>query len=504
MTIFHPKSRRQSVGFLFIALVAGIATCLPAARSYAAADWVFPVIGDSSYSNDYNSPRDGGPHHAIDIIAGKRQKIVSATDGVVQYVFSPQPSWGYSVVIKSPSYCYWYIHINNDTPGTDNGHGGEMNAYAPYMKAGNSVVKGQFVGYVGDSGNAETTVSHLHFEVLRPDSNGRCNSTNGTHLNPYTYLNKAARIAKPRGYPPYPNEVLPFQGKANTVPNIAVGNVDDNLTDQEIVTAGGAKGPPKVKIYKQDRTLVKEFYAYNTAFKGGVDVALADVDNDGQDEIITAAGKGGGPHVKILRSDGTLYGQFMAYSTSMTKGLRVAAGDIQGDTKPEIVVGPLSGTSPLRVYSLAGALQKEFSPYGSFPGGFDVAIGPVYGSDSTNEIITGAGRGGGPHVKVFDANGTTLDGFYAYRSSFRGGVRVAVGDVSSSNSGDEIVTAPMTGGGPHIYAYTPDGTRLNEYSYLEDWWRGDYDVAAGSDVVYGATGLNRRSSIMKINSPIYR
>jgi hypothetical protein len=79
-------------------------------------------------------------------------------------------------------YVYHYIHLNNDTPGTDDAKGGYDNAFAPGIEQGVRVTKGQHVAYVGDSGNAETVGSHLHFEIHLPD---------GTAINPYESLKAA-------------------------------------------------------------------------------------------------------------------------------------------------------------------------------------------------------------------------------------------------------------------------------------------------------------------------
>ena len=131
----------------------------------------FPVDGKHSFRNDFAEPRALGAreHLGIDIIADKMTPVVAAVDGEVTYVVSPQASWGYSITVRDgEGYQYRYLHLNNDTPRTDDGAGGEANAYAPGITRGASVIKGQLIGWVGDSGNAEGTVSHLHFEIREP------------------------------------------------------------------------------------------------------------------------------------------------------------------------------------------------------------------------------------------------------------------------------------------------------------------------------------------------
>jgi peptidoglycan hydrolase-like protein with peptidoglycan-binding domain len=142
----------------------------------------FPVDGPNSFRNDFGEPRGGGTrtHEGIDIVADKMTPLVSAVDGVVSYIVSPQASWGYSISIRdADGYSYRYLHLNNDTPGTDDGKGGEGNAYAPGIRRGSRVVRGQHIGWVGDSGNAENTVSHLHFEIRNPSR---------VPINPYPSL----------------------------------------------------------------------------------------------------------------------------------------------------------------------------------------------------------------------------------------------------------------------------------------------------------------------------
>lgn len=132
----------------------------------------FPVGGSSyQYRNDFLEPRGGGTrqHQGNDIIAAKMTPLLAAVDGYVNFLAIPEASWGYEIELQDDEgYTYDYLHVNNDTPGTDDGLGGVTNAYAPGVVRGMRVTKGQFIGWVGDSGNAEETVPHLHFEMHDP------------------------------------------------------------------------------------------------------------------------------------------------------------------------------------------------------------------------------------------------------------------------------------------------------------------------------------------------
>src|SRR5262249_40154707 len=93
----------------------------------------------------------------------------------------------------------------------------------------------------------------------------------------------------------------------------------------------------------------------------------------------TGAGVGGGPHVKVYNADGSLRFSFFAYDPSFTGGVHVATGDVNGD--------------------------------------------------GVDDIITGAGVNGGPHVKVFDGvTGNLIQSFFAFAPNFLGGINVATGD----------------------------------------------------------------------------
>ncbi len=153
-------------------------------------DIYFPVEGEVYFSNDFNSPRGGSIHGATDIMAAKMNRIFAAQNGVITFIPTIEPSWGFGIFVQGDDgYKYNYIHINNDTPGTDDGEGGPQYAYAPGVERGSRVKKGQHIAWVGDSGNAENVGSHLHFEIF---------DANGERVNPYFSLVKAQAAAEER------------------------------------------------------------------------------------------------------------------------------------------------------------------------------------------------------------------------------------------------------------------------------------------------------------------
>lgn len=147
----------------------------------------FPVNGTNSFSDDFGDSRTGGRiHEGIDILGAKMTSLVSAVDGWIGYITIPEASWGYSLNIKdADGYEYVYIHINNDTPGTDDGLGGPENAFVSGIQRGSRVTRGQHIAWLGDSGNAESVSSHLHFEIRLPD---------GSPINPYESLIVASHM----------------------------------------------------------------------------------------------------------------------------------------------------------------------------------------------------------------------------------------------------------------------------------------------------------------------
>jgi hypothetical protein len=182
-------------------------------------------------------------------------------------------------------------------------------------------------------------------------------------------------------------------------------------------------------------TQLAGFMAYSPAFQGGVHIAVGDIDGNDDVEIITGAGPGGGPHVRVFAADGSpTAASFFAYPAAFTGGVYVGRGDVDGAGTDEIITGAGPGGGPhvraLKVNSDSSVTEEAgffaFSP--DFTGGVRVAGANVDAAGSA-EIITAAGPGGGPHTRVFTGGGAPSNGgFYAYPAAFNGGVFVAGGD----------------------------------------------------------------------------
>lgn len=454
---------------------------------------VFPVLGGVHYSSDFGAPRTGHTHEGNDIFGTKMQPLVAAADGHVRWVQFPEASWGWGIELADEDgWRYRYLHINNDTPGTDDGMGGGNNAYAPGMIDGAPVKAGQLIGYLGDSGNAETTNPHLHFEVRDPD---------GVAVDPYPTLQAARHLATAVPRDPLHNEFFPystFTGGAS----IAVGDVTTDFAGEEIITGAGPGGAPHLRIFKSyNKRVVNQFYAYTQRFHGGIDVASADTNGDGVNEIITAPLAGRSPLIRVFSANGKVRHQFYAFDKTETHGVHVAAADLDGDGKAEIVTALASGTRPIiRVFTRKGELKREFLAYSSsFRGGVDVAAYPLT-DETTGLIVTAAGPTGGPHIRIFGQAGKLKNQFFAYDENFRGGVRVSIADAYFSVDGPEIYTAPASNGGPDFGVFRLNGSRVDRLRGFEEWWKGGFDIAAGNDAVYAATITgNRQVSVWELH-----
>jgi len=266
-------------------------------------------------------------------------------------------------------------------------------------------------------------------------------------------------------------------------------NATQNLTltiaraaKNSYVTAPDAGLPPRIRVFDfVGRVERFNFLAYDAAFTGGVRVAMADVNADGVVDIITGAGPGGGPHVKVFSGvDGLLLKSFMAYSIDFRGGIFVAGADINNDGLADIITGAGETGGPhVKVFSgQDGSELRSFFAYDSaFRGGVRVAAGDVNG-DGILDLITGAGPGGGPHVQAFSGtDNSRLASFMAYETAFAGGVYVSAGDVNADGKA-EIITGPGFGRAPQVRAFNTTGTVLADFGAFDPLFIGGVRVGS--------------------------
>jgi hypothetical protein len=285
-----------------------------------------------------------------------------------------------------------------------------------------------------------------------------------------------------------------------------------------VATGSDVGAAPVVNVYNANsHELLASITAYDRKFLGGARVATGDVTGDGIDDVVVAPGAGATPHVEVfdgkdlLVHKATVVANFYAYAPNFTSGVNVAVGQIDPNTKAlEIVTGADAGGGPhVRTFAVANGTATPISgPLGSFfayaptfTGGVRVATADL-NRDGTDEIVTGAGPGGGPHVEAFKADGSRMVSFYAYDPHFTGGVYVAAGVVTNTSTNRDIVTGAGPGGAPTVKVFEIDPT-TGKQSLIASFFAGDPrypDSKGGVRVAVGGMWIAGAYAVAMVNN----
>ena len=239
-----------------------------------------------------------------------------------------------------------------------------------------------------------------------------------------------------------------------------------------IVTAAGRGGGPHIRVMKSNGLPISGFMAYDTKFSGGVRVATGDIDGDGQEEIVTVPASNGGSHVRIFDITGAVKSQFFTLK-NYYRGLNVTTCDLDGDRVSDIIVTPNGGTDPVvYVYDNLGQLKHKFLAYNkSVRQEVKVVCGDIDG-DGDNEIITSLGSGGSPLVRIFSPNGDLELQWYAFLEKFKGGINIAVGDVNNDGRA-EIIASIAGGASPYVRVFDYFGFLQTQFlAYDRNYFNG--------------------------------
>ena len=245
---------------------------------------------------------------------------------------------------------------------------------------------------------------------------------------------------------------IPFPGFKGQLTVVSADLNADGFA--EIIVGAGPGGGPAIAILNsQTGEVIGSFFAFDPAFRGGVFVAVQDDTGDGILRVIVGAGPGGGPEVRVFNGRShELLQSFYAYVPTFTGGISVASIDFNHDGILDIVTGAGPGGGP-HVKIFDGATNAVLNQWYAYPmaftGGIFVAAGGINDNGSI-EVVTGAGAGGAPVVAIWDPfTGKLISQFMAYAESFNGGVCVGINDGSSN-----LVTGAGPGGGPHVKAFS--------------------------------------------------
>lgn len=228
-------------------------------------------------------------------------------------------------------------------------------------------------------------------------------------------------------------------------------------------------------------------------FRGGVRVATGDFNGDGTPDLVVGNGPGIASKVMIIdgKTGATLF-EVAPFEASFTGGVYVAAGDINNDGVPELVITPDQGGGP-RVQVYDGASFDKIADFfgitdPDFRGGARAAVADIDG-DGFGDLIVSAGFEGGPRVAVW--NGTTIatgstptkliDDIFVFEDTLRNGAFVTGADIDGDGKAD-LIAGAGPGGGPRVVAFNGADLVAGMQTQMASFFAGNADNRNGVPV----------------------
>lgn len=243
----------------------------------------------------------------------------------------------------------------------------------------------------------------------------------------------------------------------------------------EIITGAGSTGGPHVRVFKPYGAVMSEFFAYDQASDKGVNIAAGDVDADGEYDIVTAVGAGVSNDVIIWSQTGVEKSRFTVTGFAVNAPLSVAIADVDDDWEKEIVVFSPDGESNVAVYNVDGTRLLDFVAFPGDTHGVRLEVGDL-DNDYRDEIITTGGVGATAQVRIYNKIGAYWGGFDAPQAGVLDGLNVSVADIDINGEPDIVLAPQSATGDVHVHSLTGDllkhiGTNIvsTAGAYLAAW-----------------------------------
>jgi hypothetical protein len=209
-------------------------------------------------------------------------------------------------------------------------------------------------------------------------------------------------------------------------------------------------------VESRDRgTRLSHFLAFEPSFTGGVGVAAGDVDGDGTNEIVAASGPGRTGEVRVFDPQGRQVSSFVPFGDGYRGGLSVAVGDLNADGSSEIVVGTLAAPARVRAFERGRQVGPTMSPLVPDAAGVDVAVADLDGNGFAR-IVAASASGAHPRVAVVDPTTGVVQRTFEPSTAAQNGIRIAAGDLDGDGR-DELVVSSAWGGDGSVQVLDGNG-----------------------------------------------